>query len=40
MKDWAEHIIATLKTNEYDSAMHRIERALAAKSWVEGSKNG
>ena len=39
MKDWVGHIIATLKTNEYDSAMQRIERALAAKSWVERSKN-
>ena len=39
MKDWAGHIIATLKTNEYDSSVRRIERAVAAKSWVEGAPN-
>ena len=39
MKDWAGHIIATLKTNEYDSSVRRIERAVAAKSWAEGAPN-
>ena len=39
MKDWAGHIIATLKTNEYDSSVRRIERAVAARSWVEGAPN-
>ena len=39
MLNWAGRIISTHNTNDYEDAVRRIERAAAAKSWVEGAPN-